>query len=40
MGNKYRLRPALGTFKEAFTLEDENGKVVYEGKTVTRSASL
>ncbi len=32
MGNKYLLKPALKTFKQAFYLEDENGHTVYEGK--------
>ncbi|MBR2828168.1 MAG: hypothetical protein IKE70_02935 [Bacilli bacterium] len=32
MSNKYLLKPALGTIKEGFSLEDENGKTVYEGK--------
>ena len=30
--NKYLLKPALGTVKQAFYLEDENGNTVYEGK--------
>ena len=29
---KYRMKPALGTIKQAFYLEDENGNLVYEGK--------
>ena len=29
---KYLLKPALGTIKQAFSLEDENGNLVYEGK--------
>ena len=32
MANNYRLKPALGTVKQAFYLEDENGETVYEGK--------
>ena len=30
--NKYLLKPKLGTVKQAFFLEDENGNMVYEGK--------
>lgn len=30
--NKYSLKPKLGTIKQAFFLEGENGNVVYEGK--------
>ena len=30
--NKYILKPKLATIKQAFFLEDENGKLVYEGK--------
>ena len=30
--NKYFLKPKLGTIKQAFFLEDETGKMVYEGK--------
>ena len=30
--SKYLLKPKLGTIKQAFFLEDENGNVVYEGK--------
>ena len=30
--NKYLLKPATGTIKQAFYLEDENGNTVYEGK--------
>ena len=30
--NKYLLKPKLGTIKQAFFLEDETGKIVYEGK--------
>lgn len=30
--NKYFLKPKLGTIKQAFFLEDEEGKLVYEGK--------
>ena len=29
---KYLLKPVLKTIKQSFTLEDENGRVVYEGK--------
>ena len=32
MQNKYLLKPALGTFKQAFFLEDENANTIYEGK--------
>ena len=32
MATKYLLKPATGTVKQAFYLEDENGKTVYEGK--------
>ena len=32
MANKYLLKPALKTAKQAFCLEDENGNTVYEGK--------
>lgn len=32
MANNYFLKPALKTVKQAFFLEDESGKVVYEGK--------
>ena len=32
MANKYLLKPALRTIKQAFYLEDERGNVVYEGK--------
>ena len=32
MANKYLLKPVLKTVKQAFYLEDENGKTVYEGK--------
>ncbi len=32
MSKTYLLKPALGTFKEGFSLEDENGVVVYEAK--------
>ncbi len=28
----YRLRPVMGTVKQAFNLEDGNGNLVYEGK--------
>ena len=34
MQNKYLLKPALGTFKQAFFLEDENGNTIYEGKMI------
>ena len=30
--NKYILKPKLATVKQAFFLEDENNKLVYEGK--------
>ena len=30
--NKYLLKPALKTVKQSFSLEDENGNVVYEAK--------
>ena len=30
--SNYFLKPKLGTIKQAFFLEDENGNVVYEGK--------
>ena len=30
--NKYLLKPKLATIKQAFFLEDENNKLVYEGK--------
>ena len=30
--NKYLLKPKLATIKQAFFLEDENEKIVYEGK--------
>lgn len=30
--SKYLLKPHLGTIKQGFSLEDENGNVVYEGK--------
>ena len=30
--NKYLLKPKLATIKQAFFLEDETGKMVYEGK--------
>ena len=29
---KYHLKPALGTIKQAFVLENENGDTIYEGK--------
>ena len=29
---KYHLKPALGTIKQGFFLDDENGNTVYEGK--------
>ena len=32
MAETYRLKPVLKTAKQAFTLEDANGKLVYEGK--------
>lgn len=32
--NKYLLKPATGTIKQAFFLEDENGNIVYEGKMI------
>ena len=32
MVKTYRLKPVLGTIKQAFYLEDENGNTVYEGK--------
>lgn len=32
--NKYLLKPVLKTIKQGFTLEDENGNAVYEGKMV------
>ena len=32
MADKYLLKPALKTAKQAFYLEDGNGKTVYEGK--------
>lgn len=31
---KYLLKPALGTIKQAFSLEDEEGNLVYEGKMI------
>ena len=34
MANKYLLKPALKTIKQAFFLEDENGNAVYEGKMI------
>ena len=30
--SKYLLKPKLGTIKQAFFLEDENGNMIYEGK--------
>ena len=30
--NKYSLKPKLGTIKQGFFLENENGNVIYEGK--------
>ena len=30
----YRLKPVLGTVKQSFYLEDENGEVVYEGNMI------
>ena len=35
--NKYSLKPKLGTFKQAFFLEDETGKIVYEGKMLKKA---
>ena len=32
--NKYLLRPKLGSIKQAFFLDDENGNLVYEGKMI------
>ena len=32
MANKYLLKPVLKTVKQAFFLEDESGKTIYEGK--------
>ncbi len=32
--NKYLLKPKLGTIKQAFFLEDENGNTIYEGRMV------
>ena len=32
MANKYLLKPVLKTVKQAFYLEDESGKTIYEGK--------
>lgn len=32
--NKYLLKPKLGTAKQTFFLEDENGNTVYEGRMV------
>ena len=32
MAAEYRLKPVLKTIKQSFYLEDENGKIVYEGK--------
>ena len=32
MSKKYLLKPALKTIKQGFSLEDENGNVIYEGK--------
>ena len=32
MANEYLLKPKLGTIKQTFFLEDENGNMVYEGK--------
>lgn len=32
--NKYLLKPKLGTVKQTFFLEDENGNMVYEGKMI------
>ena len=32
MANKYSLRPITKTIKEGFYLEDENKKIIYEGK--------
>ena len=34
MANSYHLKPKLGTIKQAFFLEDDNGNLVYEGKMV------
>ena len=34
MANKYLLKPKLGTIKQAFFLEDENGNMIYEGKMI------
>lgn len=34
MQTKYILKPALKTIKEGFTLEDENGNIIYEGKMI------
>lgn len=32
MAKNYLLKPALGTIKQAFYLEDENGNTIYDGK--------
>ncbi len=32
MNKKYLLKPTLGTIKQGFSLEDENGLIVYEAK--------
>lgn len=32
MSKKYLLKPALGTIKEGFSLEDESGNIAYNGK--------
>ncbi len=34
MPNKYLLKPKLGSMKQAFFLNDENGNLVYEGKMI------
>ena len=32
--SKYLLNPKLGSIKQAFFLNDENGNLVYEGKMI------
>ncbi len=34
MDNKYLLKPALGTIKQAFFLEDEANNTIYEGRMI------
>lgn len=34
MANKYLLKPKLGTIKQSYSLEDESGNIVYEGKMI------